>query len=170
MKKLIVFLSVFLFSLEVIAQEKYIVPTPTDSEKYLSSAWQWNGAYIILINYAKSLGKTVEDAGSTVGDIATLSWNKEVGYDGFVKGMLYIWVTYAAQGGVEIKEQTDKEISFIVKNFYPPLKETLAIYNVTYDEYLKFLNNYVLQLAEYIGLTYMQKNTEEGLIITIENK
>jgi len=170
MKKLIVFLCVSLFALGVVAQEKFVVPTPTDLEKYQSSAWQWNGAYIILINYAKSLGKSAEGAGSSVGDIVKLTWNKEAGYDGFVKSMLYIWVTYAPQGVVEIKEQTDKKIIFNVKNFYSPLEGALADYNVTYEDYLKFLNNYVLQIAEYIGLKYSQKNAEEGLIVTIEKK
>ena len=170
MKRLIVFLCVSLFAFAVVAQEKFVVPTPTDLEKYQSSAWQWNGAYIILINYAKSLGKSAEDAGLSVGNIVKLTWNKEIGYDGFVKSMLYIWVTYAPQGAVEIKEQTDKKIIFVVKNFYPPLKESLTEYNVTYEDYLKFLNNYVLQIAEYIGLKYSQNNTEEGLIVTIEKK
>ena len=170
MKRFIVFLCVSLFAFAVVAQEKFAVPTPTDLEKYQSSAWQWNGAYIILINYAKSLGKSAEDAGSSVGNIVKLTWNKEIGYDGFVKSMLYIWVTYAPQGVVEIKEQADKKIIFVVKNFYPPLKESLTEYNVTYEDYLKFLNNYVLQIAEYIGLKYSQNNTEEGLIVTIEKK
>ena len=170
MKKLVVFLCVSLFALSVVAQEKFVVPTPTDLEKYQSSAWQWNGAYIILISYAKTMGKSAEDAGSSVGDIVKVTWNKEAGYDGFVKGMLYIWVTYAPQGSVVIKEQTDKNIIFNVKNFYPPLESALTDYNVTYDDYLKFLNNYVLQIADYIGLNYSQKNSEEGLIVTIEKK
>ena len=167
MKKLIVVLCFSLFVSMISAQEKFVVPTPSDQEKYQSSAWQWNGAYIILVSYAKSLGKSAEEAGLSVGEIAKSSWSKEVGYDGFVKSMLYIWVTYAPQGTVEITEQTDSKITFVVKNIYPTLKEMLTIYNVSYDEYLKFLNNYVIKLAEHLGLKYAQKSTEEGLILTI---
>lgn len=170
MKKLIVFLCVSLFALTVIAQGKFVVPTPTDLEKYQSSAWQWNGAYIILINYAKSLGKSVEDAGSSVGDIVKLTWNKDTGFDGFVNAMLFIWVTYVPAGTVEIMDQTEGKIKIMIKNFYPPLKETLADYNVTYEQYLKFLDIYVSKLAEYVGAAYTQKDTEGGLIVNIEKK
>lgn len=170
MKKLIAFVCVSLIALAVVAQGKFVVPTPTDLEKYQSSAWQWNAAYIVLINYAKSLGKSAEDAGSSVADIVKLAWNKEIGYDGFVKSMLYNWVTFVPQGAVEIKEQSDQKIIFLVSNFYAPLKDALTVYDVTYEDYLKFLNNYILQIAEHLGLNYSQKNTEEGLFVTIEKK
>jgi hypothetical protein len=152
------------------AQEKFVVPTPADLEKYQSSAWQWNGAYIILINYAKSLGRSAEDAGSSVGDIVKSSWSTDIGYEGFVKSMLYIWLIYSPQGTVEIREQTNDKIIFIIKNFFAPIKESLSYYKVTNEEYLKFLNNYVVKIADHMGTKYTQTNTDDGIIVTIERK
>lgn len=170
MKKLIVILCVSLCATLTFAQVKFTVPAPTDLQKYQTAAWQWNGAYITLINYAKSLGKSVEDAGSSIGDIIKVTWNKENGFDGFVNGMLYVYVTFAPNGTVEITEQTENKIQFIVKNFYPPLKQSLAVFNVTYEEYLKFFDFTISKLAEYMGSTYTQKDNEGNLIVTIEKK
>jgi len=170
MKKLIVFLCVSLFALTVIGQVKFTVPTPTDAQKYQSAAWQWNGAYIAWINYGKSLGKSVEDIGSSVGDILKLSWNKEAGFEGFVNVMLYVWVTFVPDGVVEILEQTDIKILFVIKNFNPPVKEGLIAYSVTFEEYLKFWDFAIAKLAEFMGSKYTQKNTEEGLVVTIEKR
>jgi hypothetical protein len=170
MKKLISILCVILFATITFAQGKYTIPTPTDLQKYQTAAWQWNGAYITLISYAKSLGKSVEDAGSSIGDIIKVTWNKEAGFDGFVNGMLYVYVTFAPNGTVEIMEQTDNRIQFIVKNFYPPLKETLATFNVTYEEYLKFFDLTISKLAEYMGSKYSQKDSDGNLMVTIEKK
>jgi len=166
MKKLVSFLCICLFSLSTIAQEKFVVPTTTDLEKYQSSAWQWHGAYIILINYAKTLGKSAEEAGSSVGDIVKSSWSSDIGFEGFVKSMLYIWTIYTPQGTVEIKEQTDNKIIIIIKNFFAPIKESLSYYNVSNDEYLKFLNNYVVKIADHLGTKYTQTSTDDGIIIT----
>lgn len=170
MKKLIIILCVSLFATLTFAQGKFTVPTPTDSVKYQTAAWQWNGAYIILVSYAKSLGKSVEDAGSSVGEMVKVTWNKEVGFDGFVNSMLHNWVTFTPGGTVEIMNQSEDKIVCLVKGFYPPIKEALTLYNVTYQEYLKFIELYVSKLAEYMGSTYTQKDTEEGLIVTIIKK
>ncbi len=170
MKKLIAILCVSLFAMMTFAQGKFTIPTPTDLQKYQSSAWQWNAAYIVLVSYAKSLGETVEDAGSYVGEIVKVSWNKEVGFDGFVNGMLYNWVIINPEGTVEILEQAEGKIVILVKNFYPSIQESLTLFNVTYKEYLNFFELCISKLAEYMGSTCTQKDTEEGLIVTIIKK
>jgi hypothetical protein len=170
MKKIIAFLCVSLFAAGTFAQDKFTVPTPTDFQKYQTAAWQWNGAYITLISYAKSLGKSVEDTGSSIGEIIKVTWNKENGFDGFANGMLYVYVTFAPNGTVEITEQKENKIQFIVKNFYPPLKQSLEVFKVTYEEYLKFFDFTISKLAEYMGSTYTQKDTDGNLIVTIEKK
>lgn len=74
------------------------------------TAWQWNSAYINLVSYAKSLGKSAEDACSFAGEMAKLSWNKEGGFDNFVNNMSYIWVTFNPEGTAEILEQSEDKI------------------------------------------------------------
>jgi len=95
---------------------------------------------------------------------------QENGFDGFVNGMLYVYVTFAPNGTVEITEQTENKIQFIVKNFYPPLRQSLEVFNVTFEEYLKFFDFPISKLAEYMGSTYTQKDTDGNLIVTIEKK
>ncbi len=168
MKKLLVILCVSLFTASTFAQGKFIVPTPSDLQKYQDVAWQWNNAYILLVSQAKAMGKSAGDAGSFVGDMVKTTWNKEVGFDGFVNNILYIWVNFNAGGTVEISEQSDIKVIFLVKEFHP--KDALPLYNVTYKEYLQFFESFLSKVAEHMGSTYAQKDTEEGLIITMTKK
>lgn len=168
MKKLLVILCVSLFTTLTFAQGKFIVPTPSDLQKYQDVAWQWNNAYILLVSQAKSMGKSAEDAGSFAGDMVKNTWNKEIGFDGFVNNILYIWVNFNAGGTVEISEQSGSKVICLVKDFHP--KDALPLYNVTYKEYLQFFESFLSKLAEHMGSTYAQKDTEQGLIITMTKK
>ena len=168
MKKLFVIFCVSLFTTLAFSQGKFIVPTPSDLQKYQDAAWQCNNAYILLVSHAKSVGKSVEETGSFVGDMVKATWNKEIGFDGFVNNILYIWVTYNAGGTIEIMEQSGSKIIFRVKDFHPAA--ALPLYNVSYKEYLQFLESYLSKLAEHMSSTYIQKDTKEGLIVTIAKK
>jgi hypothetical protein len=168
MKKLFVIFCVSLFTTLAFSQGKYIVPTPSDLQKYQDAAWQWNNAYIILVSHAKAMGKSAEETGSFVGDMVKATWNKEIGFDGFVNNILYIWVTFNAGGTTEILEQSGSKIVFRVKDFHP--EAALPLYNVTYKEYLQFFESFLSKLAEHMSSTYIQIATEEGLVVTVAKK
>jgi hypothetical protein len=170
MKKLILLLFVSLFASALFAQEMFTVPVPTDLQKYRSAAWQWSAAYLLQINFAKSMGKSVEDVANFNGDQAKLSWNKEAGFEGFVKGILYNFVCITPQGTVEILEQNDHKVVFQVTKVYPQLKDQGPIFNVTYEEYLKFWSIAIARIGDYLGATYTQKEKDDGIVATIEKK
>jgi hypothetical protein len=170
MKRLTIVMLVFSLTMAINAQNKFSVPTLTDLQKYQSAAWQWHGAYISWLSFGKSLGKSAEETGNAVGDILKQSWNKDIGFDGFANAMLNIWVTFVPSGIVEITRQSDKGIIFVVRNFNPPVKEALTAYNISFEEYMKFWDAAISRLADYIGSEYNQRQTGEGLVVTIKLK
>jgi len=170
MKKFIAIMCISLFATVTLAQGKFTVPTPTDQQKFQTAAWQWNSAYLHLISYGKSNGKSVEEIASSVGDDWTKTWNKEDGFDGLVSSMLYICVCMVPDGSVEILEQTDNKIVIKVKGWYPYLKERGTFLNVSYAEFIEFMNIGVNKIAEFMGATFSQKDTEDGLVMNFGKK
>ena len=170
MKRLIVILCFSLLAITAAAQEKFTSPTPSDRQKYLLAAYHWNGLYLIQISYAKSAGKSVADVARFTGDHLVGTWLKKGGFDSFANGMLNLMVSMAQYGSVEIIEQSDNKLTYKVTGFYSELKEAGSIFNVTYDEYLKFMEIVFSRQADYMGAKYSQKDSEEGLIVTVSKK
>jgi len=50
------------------------------------------------------------------------------------------------------------------------LKEGGSILNVTYEEYMKFWETAISRIADNMGAKYSQKDSDEGLIVTINRK
>lgn len=121
------------------------------------------------INYAKSLGKSVEDIASFTGDQFKTSWNQANGYNGFVNSMLNNWRSMAPLDELKIQEQDDNHIIFNVNRILQGLK-TNPQYNVTNDDYLLFLKIVCEKIADYMGATYDQETTSDGVLVTITKK
>jgi hypothetical protein len=170
MKRFIAIATGVILAVAINAQDKFSVPVLTDLQKYQSAAWQWHGAYIGWLAYGKSLGKSAEETGKAVGDILKKSWNKDIGFEGFANSMLFIWVTFVPGALVEIIQQSDNALVFIVRNFNPPVKEALVAYSVTFEEYMKLWDSVIGILGENVGMEYSQKLTENGLEVTIKQK
>ena len=170
MKKFFVITSALMLTVAINGQDKFSVPVLTDLQKYQSAAWQWHGAYIGWLAYGKSLGKSVDETGKAVGDILKKSWNKDIGFEGFANAMLFICVTFVPDGQVEITQQSDNAIVLVVRNFNPPVKEALAAYSVTFEEYMKLWDVVIAILAENVCLEYTQKLTDNGFEISIRQK
>jgi hypothetical protein len=167
MKRLILIVLVSLLSVAIIAQGKIGVPALTDLQKYQNAAIQWNASWLIQISFAKSLGKSVGEVAGFVGDQVKVTFNTAGGFNRFVQGMLYTMVSLVPYGSVEIIQQTDNEIVYKVTGLYPDLREGGSLFNVTWDDYLKFLETVYSKTADYIGAKYSQKDTDEGLLVTI---
>jgi hypothetical protein len=170
MKRFIAIATGVILAVAINAQDKFSVPVLTDLQKYQSAAWQWHGAYIGWLAYGKSLGKSAEETGKAVGDILKKSWNKDIGFEGFANSMLFIWVTFVPGALVEITQQSDNALVFIVRNFKPPVEEALVAYSVTFEEYMKLWDSVIGILGENVGMEYSQKLTENGLEVTIKQK
>lgn len=170
MKKALSILCLSFLTTTVFGQALFSVPAPADLQKYKVAALHWNGAYLIQISYARSQGKPVEDVARFVGDQLLVEWKKENGYTGFVQGILYFMVSLVSNGSVAITEQTDNEIVYRVSGLYSDLREGGSVFDVTYNEYIKFLEIAFSRIADHMGAKYSQKDTDEGLIVTIRKK
>ncbi len=170
MKRLVTVFYIAFLALITMGQGKFTVPVLTDLQKYQNAALQWNGSYLIQISYAKSLGKSVEDVAKFFGDQLIATWNKQSGFDGLVRGILYTMVCLVPYGSVEIIEQTDNGIKYKVTGLYSDLREGGSIFNVTYKEYIKFWEIAISKLANDLRAKYSQTDTDEGLIATLGKK
>lgn len=170
MKKLILILCVSLVSVSFNGQGKFKVPELTELQKYQNSAIQWNGSWLIQISYARSLGRSVEDVARFVGDQLKVTIAGPGGFDGFIRNMLYTMVCIVPYGTVEIVEQTDYHIEYKVTGLYSDLREGGSVFDVTWEDYLTFLQTMFSRAADYAGAIYSQKDTDEGLIVTIKKK
>ena len=170
MKRSIIILALSLLATTVFSQGKFTVPSPTEMQKYYLAAYNWNVMYLIQISYAKSAGKAVEDVAEFTGDHLRSTWLKKGGFETFVNGMLNLMICMVPYGSVEIIEQENDIIKFKVFGLYAELKEAGTILNVTWGEYLKFLDISFSRQADYMGSMYSQKDTDDGLIFTLTKK
>jgi len=170
MKRVVYILCISLFVLQGYSQTKYSVPRPTDIQKYQLAAIQLNSSYLIQISYARSHNNTVEEVGRFFGDQLATTWNSTGGFDGLVQGVLYMMVTLVPYGSVDIIVQSSDSVVCVVSGLFPELKEGGAVYGVTYQEYLRFWNAALSRLSEKFGAEYIQKDTDDGLKVTIRNK
>lgn len=167
MKKLIVLIIGCTFALTTWGQAKFTVPSLTDIQKYQTAVWQWHASYILMVYYAKSMGIPIEEAGSTVGRMALLTWSEETNFDGFVNGILHIYVVSAYKGKVEITTQSEERVEIKVTGFYEPLESTLTIYSITPAELSLFFKSYVSVMADAFGIKYNVQDIEDGMIVTV---
>ena len=124
-----------------------------------------DNSLINSINYAKSLGKSVEDIASFTADQYKTSWNTANGYNGIVSN----WRSVVPKRELTILEQDDNHIIFNANNIFPALKN-VAQFNVTYDEYLVFYRVVYEKIADYLGFIYKQETTPDGVLVTITKK
>lgn len=134
-----------------------------------SSYTQSDIMLINSINYAKSLGKSVEDLASFSGDQIKTSWNQANGFNGLVNGMLNNWRPLVPIGELKILERDDNHIIFSASKMFTGLK-TSPQYNVTYDDYLTFFRVACEKIADYMGGIYKQETTPDGVLVTIIKK
>lgn len=145
-------------------------PNVPVADRYFMMVGQTNSFILNSINYAKSMGKTVEDIANFTGDQFKTGWNKADGYNGFVNGVKYSWVSFIPNGELKILEQDDNHFKFSAKDIFPYLKNNSPQLNVTYDEYLTFIKIVDEKIAEYMGAEYTQKEDNDEIIVTIKKK
>lgn len=118
------------------------------------------------INYVKSLGKNVEEYAGYVGDQYKTLWNQTNGFTGFVNNVVYYWRTYSPFGEFKILEQDENHIVFSANKVFSDLKVNPQL-NVTYDDYLTYYRVIYKKIADYLGVSYTQETTADGILITV---
>lgn len=169
MKKLF-FIPVLFLVTSLYAQEAFVVPNMECAYKYQFMTSQANVMILAQINYAKACGKTVEEVASYNGELFAKTWNKEMGFNGLVKGMLHHSVCLTPSGTSEILEQSTEMIKIKLTNIFPALKKSGTVLDVTYDEYFRFIRILMSKISEKMGGEFTLQDTPEGMIWTIKKK
>jgi hypothetical protein len=136
----------------------------------VSSYYESDMYLITSINYAKSLGKNVEDIASFQADLSKPYWNNTSGYNGFVTNALGYWETIVPKGELKILEKDGNHIVFSANKMFTGLKRAGSDSNVTYDEYLAFFRVILEKYADYMGGIYKQETTPDGVLVTLSKK
>jgi hypothetical protein len=169
MKKIELFLFSFLFVVTGISQGKYSLPSTTDSQKVEYLIYQKNIMIGSYVSFAKSVGKSPEEVGAFTGSLYTSTWNKEEGFDGFVKGVLNILNAYMT-GGINIIEQSNNKVIILGKSIFPELKKKDIVYNMTYSDFMKFQDALFGKIANYMGASFKMVDEKDGIKITLDKK
>ena len=170
MKKLVLIPVLFLLICSLSAQQKFVIPELSDSTRYVRMVFQANGFILNSINYAKSVGKTVEDIAAFTGEQYKYTWNRDNGFQGFVRGTLYNWLCFVPGSSLEILDQSDSMIKFKTTAINQNLQKNSPLFNVTYEEYLTFLRILFEKIGDYLSSDYSQELAGEGMVVTIKKK
>ncbi len=171
-KQIIFAALIFIFSVSLIsAQDKITVTKLTDTQKHQRVIWQLNHTAIIGFKYAKSQGMTAKEYGEYFGEFSKLTWDKDGGFDGFVKGLLLNWETWRASSSkaIQIIKQTDDIFKFKTPSNLKKITESNAYIGIDYEELMTIYDGLFKTIANYLGVKYEQKIIEDGnwLEITI---
>jgi hypothetical protein len=156
------------------SQEIFTVPELTDAAKHQRSVFMANYCLMAGAAVLKQQGLSIEDYANNIGDLVKTTWNKDGGYDHFVRGTLYNWESFrnSVDAGITIIKQTDYMIQFTVPINYKMWFEKGNIHEVSFDDLIMIYNVMHNKIAEYLGVEYEQKLLNDGTLaeITIAKK
>lgn len=168
MKKLAFIIIAILFAWATFAQNQFTVPERTAEQQHPRVTWIMHYDLNVALSYVKSTGKTVEEYAKYSGNLYKLTWQKEEGFEGFVKGTLLNLTDLS--GKVEILNQSDKKVTIKATGFYKYLQDKGTIYNVTYKDYIQFFEVSHKQIAKYLNSTISMKVIDDGVEVIIGKK
>ena len=172
MKNLALILFVFLLIKPAFGQENFIVPSMTDSVKHKRIVFMMSYTTIVGASYAIQQGQSIEDYAKYFGNLAKTTWNKEAGFDGFVKGTLYNWESGRVSYSPEIKIITQSEdyIKYKVPLHINKYFKNGNMHDISITDLLEIYAVMYKTIAEYLGTSYEQVLIEDGNCIEITIK
>ncbi len=133
----------------------------------------WTNSYrqhelflINSLNYAKSLGKTVDEFARFTGEQYKSWWNNE----NFIAGVLHNWQMWTPSENFNILEQDEDHVIFTANNMFSSLKMNGSMFNVSYEDYLSFFKTVFEKISEDLSVGYNQENTPDGVRITVAKR
>lgn len=152
MKK-ILFTLIFIAAYAMGSAQEFKIPELTLEQKHNRTLYLANGNIIAGIAYAKTAGTSIDYYANYIGDLYKLTWNKEDGFEGFVKGSLYNWENWcrASDPPMEILEQNENKVVFKSKNTLEELFENGPLFDVSYDELFTWYKIVHQRIGEYLG-------------------
>lgn len=132
--------------------------------------YQADNGLLLLLNYGKSMGKTIEEIGNSAGNAIKTGWNQSMGPQVFINTSVSNWRSICQPENFKILEKDDNHTVYTVDQLFPNLKSAGQIYGVTYDEYITFLKVLTEIVADHMGAVYKQENTSQGIKVTVSKK
>lgn len=172
MKKLLCLLLPLLFIGSLNAQERFTVPERTHDQKHQRTIYQSWSVYAVGINFAKSQDVSAYDYGKYVGSLFAQSWNKESGFDGFVRGMIFNYENFRTEADGEIVIVENDDGSVVVKFPAIMLKKYFPEGNpyASFQEALDCFQGMLENIGDYMGCTAIQEVVGETIVNTIKLK
>ena len=170
MKKILISF-IFIAAYAICPAQEYSIPELTSAQKHSRMLYINHNFIISTIATAKNAGVSIEDNASFVSDYVKTTWDKEAGFEGFVKGTIYNWENFRRESDppMEIEQQTDNQITVKYKNNFMELFEKGDIFNVSYDEFMDWMIIMHRRIGEYLGGNFEMRKTKDGwlyLVIT----
>lgn len=131
---------------------------------------QADNGFIMMVNYGKSLGKSIEEIAGYAGNLAKTSWNQAGGYNGLVNGSISQWKGLCGTENFKVLEQDDNHVVYTADKIFSNLKAAGQIYGVTYEDYVKCMKIAYEKVADHMNALYIQESTPEGVKVTVSRK
>ena len=170
MKKILFTGLALLIAIGITAQEPFKVHKPFIEQKLGNMIGQWDYMAIVGISYAKAEGKTAREFGHFVGEQFKTSWKKEKGFNGFVNGLLWNLSCFSMEPEMQIISQSADKVELKCRKMAAYLEKNQPVFNVTYQEYMDFMDALMAPIAEYLGCTHELRTDEQWLYITCGRK
>ena len=156
----------------VIGQEKYSVPEVPVKKKLTRTYIQTWAIIAVGVDFAKSQGVTPYDYGKYLGKVFAPSWNKEAGFEGFVKGIIYNWECFKIDedGPMVIKEKDDGSVLLIIpiqtwKKYFPEENPY-----ATFEDVIACMQAMIEEIADHMSSEAKVELTEESIIYEFSKK
>ena len=167
MKNQFVLIVALFLSLGLYAQEKFTVPEVPVEQKYRNMLGQLNGMVAVGIQFAKKQGLSASDYGKYTGNQFKYSWNKDAGFDGFVKGMMRIITVFVPDPNIEIITNTPEKVKFKSGLMSIQVKKNEPYYGITYKEFMEFFITVTSTIGNYLGSETEVTYDEDWMYITL---
>ncbi len=170
MKNLFFLFAAIFLTTGICAQDLFSIPEVPVEKKHQNMLGQIDAMATVSINFAKTQGLTAADYGKYVGEQFKNSWNKEAGFEGFVKGVLYNTSCFLSDPGMEIITNTSEKVKIKSHLIGHRVKKYEPFYGITYKEYIEFYEAAMSTIGDHLGSKIEFSYDEEWLYTTITKK
>jgi tetratricopeptide (TPR) repeat protein len=150
----------------------FSVPELNNVQKHMRTMNQAWWVMAAGISVAKQSGVSVQDYATQIGDLFKYGWNRDWGFEGLVRGMLYNLESFRNEKdpAIEIIYQDKNSIQCKWKINYKEMFSKGLVYNVSFEEMNEMFFYMQKQIAEYLYSSIEHEVEGEWLRITISRR
>lgn len=172
MKRILGIVVFLVFSVCILGQEKYAVPEVPLEKKLEQTYFQYWAIFAGGIDFAEAQGISAYEYGKYVGKLFGPSWDKEIGFEGFVDGMIYVWECFKTdQDGPMVVREIDEgtvavQFPTIAWKKYFPEGNPYG----TFEEVMECLRGLLEGVVDYMDCKVKHEITAESIVYVISKK